>query len=266
MEDVLRTLRTESLNNIVVRDEETESDEHFCIQQTILESASAHFSETIDQEREAGVKQVTLHYPQDHVSAWKTLLYWIVQDKLPEDDELSDMATSDGYPIQVFLVRCWVLGDRWGMSSFQNDIMQHIIDDTMSSGPYGSFCTEAMQEAVEGTPRNSALRKLVAADVAGQLDDPTASLADDLDSLFNGQSFMGEVARAIKHRYSMSEEQRDDWEPNFNDFMAQPKIERSRKRRRAPEESEYEDDEDMIPKKKEKKAVMVKEELDDEFS
>jgi hypothetical protein len=103
------------------------------------------------------VEKDTLTFPDDDITAWKVLLYWIIKHELPCNEQLLPKhgpAKSVDHPI---CIRCWALGDKYGIPIFQDLIMLELLDSVENN----SIHVSRMREAFECTPPGSALRKLM---------------------------------------------------------------------------------------------------------
>lgn len=58
------------------------------------------------------------HLKQDDGEIWKTYLYWLVEHKLREDK-----SPTGKLPDLEFSVDCYILGQRYGLKAFQDEIM-----------------------------------------------------------------------------------------------------------------------------------------------
>ncbi|KAK3619868.1 hypothetical protein LTR56_023762 [Elasticomyces elasticus] len=210
MHEVLGTLEDDALIKIVVGEDEGlgVGIEIFHIRQSLLEAASHRFTHAIKEERQDGESQVTLTIPDDDVFPWKMLLHWLVKRELPSDELYAeDFAYLNPDDSHLPLIRCWILGERFDLTVFQNLIME-MIKAALSGACDGRYLSHAsLQEAFQCTEPGSGVRLLAVEDIAYQLEYSSGVKVGMLDKDFGGVTgFIGELMEAVlrKHGNEMS--------------------------------------------------------------
>ncbi|KAK5688477.1 hypothetical protein LTS10_000455 [Elasticomyces elasticus] len=161
----------------------------FYISQNLLEQTADYSTSALrNQHLGSSNERDTLHFPEDEVRAWGVLLYWIVKHKLPLVSEV----TSSGGTVwesaetseidQELSVRCWVLGDKYGIPAFQDLIMLELLKELDIDTRRAPIT--AVKLAFDSTPPGSALRELMAEEAAMVIKDSGAPY-DALDQ-FDG--------------------------------------------------------------------------------
>ncbi|KAK5132407.1 hypothetical protein LTR08_009090 [Meristemomyces frigidus] len=161
----------------------------FSIQQVLLENISEYFVKSIKhdnlgKEKDSGI----LRFPDDDIEAWKVLLFWLMRREFPRKAMTGK---------EELAVSCWVLGDRYGISRFQDEAMLSLLK-TMDTAWLGR---EAIISAFKGTPPGSMLRRAVAEEVVNNLDQGQGLRFTDIDNMLNGLNFAGELFEA-QNRYA----------------------------------------------------------------
>ncbi|KAK3115413.1 hypothetical protein LTR53_005260 [Teratosphaeriaceae sp. CCFEE 6253] len=201
----LRTssLRNERLIKIVIGDGDHEP---YHIQQTILESASDYFKKALAHESQLGSDEPgTLTFPEDNLGAWEALLYWLLKHDLPPPMQVP--CESHIVPVgehELLLVRCWAMGEKYGLSVFQDLVMTTMLKWVESCG---SFEYATLEEAFQSTPPGCALRLLTADDLAFRIVDSQEGLPlvrDVIEFLEGIPGCMGEVLSAVSDFHKMS--------------------------------------------------------------
>lgn len=104
----------------------------------------------MDHEHLGGGEKGVITLPEDSVEAWEVLLHWIITKTLPEDHEcFKSMLPQE--TLQLELVQCWSLGDKYDVVAFQDLIMIELLS------LLGTILIdeEAAQEAFERSPPGS---------------------------------------------------------------------------------------------------------------
>ncbi|KAK5709575.1 hypothetical protein LTR17_019659 [Elasticomyces elasticus] len=150
MDAFMQSLQTTRDIKIVI---DKETPQTFFVQQQLLESTSDYFvkalrNQHLGEKPEPGV----LRFPEDRVSAWKLLLFWMYKHELPAEVYHHDLIPA---------VRAWALGDRLCIPEFQNHIMLVLI---------WSFRNKVarlglIKMAVQCSPADSTMRKLMAEEI-----------------------------------------------------------------------------------------------------
>lgn len=119
--------------------------------QTILEDATVYFKNALTPGTFYAGEEGHLHFPQDHRDAWEVFLYWLFHKDIP-------VLTHN----QRTLVRCWCLGDKYGIPSFQDHIMWFLLIHFRSN----PVELDAVKEGFENTAPHSSLRQLLVEETA----------------------------------------------------------------------------------------------------
>ncbi|KAI6891253.1 hypothetical protein KC318_g13908 [Hortaea werneckii] len=167
-------------------------DEPFLISQRRLESASEYFRKALRQDsfKEGGTGQID--FPEDDYDAWAVLMFWmmsafhIAKDKLKPD----------------LLIKCWVLGDKYEIPEFQDQIMLELLfmvqyNDTEDIIRLGS----------ELSPAGSVLKRLIAEEAAVALKNNNVDF-ESLEAAFNGNGMLRDFVLA-----------RDNCEADFDFYL-----------------------------------------------
>lgn len=128
----------------------------FHVHEALLRYTSKVFSAALNHERSLGEHEHgVLKYPEDVVGAWEVLLFWMITKKLP-DDSIGSLSVHDRETLQLSLVQCWTLGDKYGIPEFQDLVMLELLDLSCE----GLVTVQAAEEAFENTSPRSRIRKL----------------------------------------------------------------------------------------------------------
>lgn len=147
-----RRLSAQRLVGIVVgRDDEKQT---FWIQEAVLVSQSWVLSRKL---RSSTDWYVCLAYPDDGVEAWEVLAFWMVTHSLPECD-FKDLKCADSVTFQWMLMRYWILGERYMIEEFQDDIMLELLQ-VLKKYP---IAVHAAEGAIRGSAPGLKLRLLAA--------------------------------------------------------------------------------------------------------
>jgi hypothetical protein len=153
-----RSLETNRMIKIVIGDRQ----EPYLVAQSTLENTAMYFKKALHHHGKFGTgDRNTLTFPEDNVSAWEFLLYYMKKDVVPRLDE-----PTDGYMLQR--VSSWILGDKYGISGFQELIMPELLRyvDAAWSGFFLSF--EVLETAFAAAAPDSLLTILAAEEAAIQ--------------------------------------------------------------------------------------------------
>ncbi|PPJ56521.1 hypothetical protein CBER1_03891 [Cercospora berteroae] len=149
------------------------------VQQAVLEAASPWFQKALGDDRFVEGQSGVIAFPEDDTESWKILLYWLLHRDVPM---MEDDATWKDY--LNTLVKCWVLGDKYSVSKFQDEIMLLLIQ-------YAYWSRASLQPAeykklIEITPADSHLMRLLGEEVAvkyRKLSNLTREVANVLDGV-----------------------------------------------------------------------------------
>ena len=104
-------------------------------------------------------QQGKLVLPEDDKSAWEVMLFWLMRHTIPGIPAgCCSASDSERNEWNTLLVRCWLLGGKYNIPSFQDHIMAELLECMRSHGAD----LDLIKEAFEGTPVGSPLRKLMA--------------------------------------------------------------------------------------------------------
>lgn len=108
-----RQLKSDRLIKIFIGDE----NEPFLVQERLLTNASEYFAKALKHEQSLGSEPGILRFPEDGpvLQPWGVMLFWLVHKRLPFDPLKTKHL--------VLCVNAWILGDKYLMPRFQNDIM-----------------------------------------------------------------------------------------------------------------------------------------------
>ncbi|KAK4963049.1 hypothetical protein LTR10_000677 [Elasticomyces elasticus] len=192
LQRVLEKLRNERLIVIFVGKDA----KPFRIQQCLLEGVSEHFKRVFENEERTSDESGTLSFPEDDISAWEQLVYWMVTSNMSSITQPSNDGESqaDLAERQLLLVRCWAIGEKYAVCDFRETIMSSLL---AGAGVEKHFRVEAITEAFATTPPGSRLRLLMAEDVARQLNYHHSMKFEDLDSFGSLPSVTSEVVDAV---------------------------------------------------------------------
>ncbi|PPJ56520.1 hypothetical protein CBER1_03892 [Cercospora berteroae] len=126
------------------------------IQQKVLEVASTWFRNALQEDKGGQTKVITL--TEDDPKTWKIALYWIVHQKISENDFFRN-------------VECWLIGHKYGMARFQDEIMMQLLEDDYH-GKFNDlmYFSQKYRDLVAATPSDSVLMKFFAEQVARDYD------------------------------------------------------------------------------------------------
>lgn len=178
-------LRNDRLIQIFVGEESTP----YLVQETILANLSAVFKRALENEDKFGGPEGVLKFPEDNKEAWRTLLCWRIRGKLSFEQLGSAKSLCHE------LVQCWIVGDKYGVKDFQDEIMWELLHHFRSVTPD----LPLMKLAFENTPPGSPLRILMAEELAFRMQPESSFDFSSLDC-FNGLvGFTGELIRVLKN-------------------------------------------------------------------
>ncbi|KAK5702638.1 hypothetical protein LTR97_003584 [Elasticomyces elasticus] len=163
MDALLQSLESDRTIKLIIG-EPTEHAATFYISKTALEQTSEFFCGALRNQHLGDGERDTLKFPEDNLTAWKVLLFWMMKHGLPRDANLVTMVDTEGkcHPLDhVISVRCWALGDKYGIPTFQDFVMLELLDHLECYGSNLVTVREAFQSTTPGSP----LRELMAEEV-----------------------------------------------------------------------------------------------------
>jgi len=132
-----------------------------------------------------------LHFPTDDVDTWEILLYWAIKRTMPHASNF------DQDDVISLLIRCWVLGDKYQVQTFQNEVILELLRIT------DGICVirrADLKLGVELTSPGSTLRRMISEEFVAHLyhteGDPDFSNLNDLD----GNGFIEDLLEAAQAR------------------------------------------------------------------
>ena len=76
--------------------------------------------------RDVGGREI-LRLPDEDPTTWKLLLYWTTKRSLPFEPDPRYADDEDSVSLLIFLSRCWICGERYAASSFQDAVMIQLL-------------------------------------------------------------------------------------------------------------------------------------------
>ncbi|KAF2217205.1 hypothetical protein CERZMDRAFT_93257 [Cercospora zeae-maydis SCOH1-5] len=158
-EECIRALQSDRLIMLNISDSQTSFSVQ--IQQTVLEAASPWFQKALQDERFVEGQSGVINFGEDDVDAWKLVVYWLLHHKLPLRGDNGDREIHF-----VSRAKCWILGDRYGVTGLQNEAMLQLLE----SADALCFRLKAVQysELIAITPADSVLMRLLGEEAAHQ--------------------------------------------------------------------------------------------------
>lgn len=147
-----------------------------------MSSASDYFNKALQPGAFKEGETACLHFPDDHAGAWEILLFWMLKHALPKGIESDD----------ELLIHCWVLGDKYGLPSLQDETMLRLLqfyDSNCSTWP-----TYLLGASL--TPPGSRLRRLIAEEVIDAATGDGKVATDELGRFDGIVGFIGDLFRA----------------------------------------------------------------------
>ncbi|KAF2771402.1 hypothetical protein EJ03DRAFT_372759 [Teratosphaeria nubilosa] len=202
--DFAESLKSDSVIKIFVGEEIGQKP--YLVARSILEGTAESFQKALQHAQNFGSGELdVLRFPKDDKVAWEVLLYWMLRGTLPApgslETEYRDHHGTDCY--DGHLVRCWCLGDKYGIYAFQNEIMVQLIllvecNDLASS---------VLRDALENTAPGSKLRNICMEDLVVGLNE--GSLEPEELDLFDGVvGFISAFRTAMLHSLRVQREMR----------------------------------------------------------
>ncbi|TKA75981.1 hypothetical protein B0A55_03258 [Friedmanniomyces simplex] len=177
--DLADSLQADRLIDVYVG-EITPDTKPFRVQQVLLEQLSDYFSSALRADAFVEGERGRLHFPED--------------DAVPRWTEI-DGAKMD---TEMLLVNCWVLGDKYRIHTFQDEVMLGMLM-SFSKKQGGTYSCDVLKRGVELTSSGSKLRRLKLRRLMAEEVVNTRSVygqADfDLDQ-FDGVRFLSDFAKA----------------------------------------------------------------------
>lgn len=126
------------------------------IQQTRITKVADYFRAVFTNEGFEEAKKGVLHLPEDDVQAWELFMYWLDNGSIWKEAEI------------LPLMRCWNLGDKYGVGQLQDDLMWAIFQNLdWEDEPM----LNSIQEMFSANPPGCQMRKFLAEQVAMLMED-----------------------------------------------------------------------------------------------
>ncbi|CAK3991947.1 Hypothetical predicted protein [Lecanosticta acicola] len=126
------------------------------VSEDTLRKASRYFTNELNTANQSGI-QVTLEFPNDDLEAWKIMLYWIEHQKLPEIT-YEWVGESQETKNTRTLCRCWLVGEKYLVPTFQNAIMNALL----YAFNFKSVALDTVKEVFCNTRPQMPLRRVIA--------------------------------------------------------------------------------------------------------
>ncbi|KAK4895399.1 hypothetical protein LTR27_006463 [Elasticomyces elasticus] len=183
---IARSLQTDRLVDIYVGAITVET-KPYRIQQVVLEKLSEYFVVALKRDTFSEGQHGRLHFPDDDMDVWQVLLQWAIQRDVPHWEGIDEETRVS------LLIRCWVMGDKYGVHDFQNEIMLEALKCVR-----GPVEDEEVYLGVKLTAPGSALRCLMAEEMVYKVYVENDVAFTELDKL-DGTMFMGDflIAKQI---------------------------------------------------------------------
>ncbi|KAK4962984.1 hypothetical protein LTR10_000611 [Elasticomyces elasticus] len=155
----------------------------FRVQQVLLEQLSEYFVKALRRDSFSEGEDGRLSFPEDDLDVWEVLLHWAVVRSLPA------WSSTNGKEKEALLIRCWVLGDKYQLSPFQNEVMLDLImyQSTDLAG------VENLMLGVKLTRPGSELRRVMAQELVWRIQahgDVEVSQISELDGTMSTVDFL----------------------------------------------------------------------------
>ncbi|KAI7363731.1 hypothetical protein KC354_g6258 [Hortaea werneckii] len=133
--------------------------EPFLVQQMLLESLSDYFVRALNRNKFSEGIHGELRIEGDNWNTWKALLHWLFKRMLSEE------ARDD--PSR--LIDLWIVGDKYGVVTLQNDAMCALLEYVDTSRDGYSLSVVTIKDGLDRTSPGSVMRKLLAEEALGQI-------------------------------------------------------------------------------------------------
>lgn len=101
-----------------------EEQKTFHIQEACFIAISDVFAALMRNKSLGSEEKDTCKFPEDDVGAWEVLLYWTFRGALMK---MLDERKNDEAADRLLLVQSWILGDRYNVSRFQDEVMLELL-------------------------------------------------------------------------------------------------------------------------------------------
>lgn len=144
-----RALKSESIK-IYIGERTPESTPHV-VPKTVLCNKFRYFEKALSPNFKEGQNGI-LHFPDDNEDAWNLLLYYLFHDRVPRVKDVFIAGT-----MYLPLAHAYVLGDKYGLTTFQNEVVRAF----MVALAYSWMEPDVIIEILGFVPVKSPLRQLV---------------------------------------------------------------------------------------------------------
>ena len=174
----------------------------FLIQESILVSKSTYFARVLSNDRFQETQTGIFRFPDDDVDAWKIMACYILKGELPDSVGLQWLFNGPSWAEEdlgedMLWVRCWALGDYFGIPAFQDEVMFKLISYI---GLWQSDF-DVIREAFMRTPEGSPLRRLMAEEAVNLQLRQRSLKAKELGALYHIPGFYSAFDKArVRYR------------------------------------------------------------------
>ncbi|KAI7131425.1 hypothetical protein KC343_g15973 [Hortaea werneckii] len=169
-----------------------ENDEPFLISQRTLGSASKYFRKALRQDSFQEGRTGQIDFPEDDYDAWAVLAFWMMN--------AFNIARKELKP--DLLIKCWVLGDKYEIPEFQDQIMLELLFMVQYS-----YIGDIIRLGSELSPAGSVLKRLIGDEAAVALKNNNVDF-ESLEAAFNGNGMLRDFLLA-----------RDNCEADFDFYI-----------------------------------------------
>ena len=192
------------------------SSEQYLVAQTSLEELSDYFFNALRRDTFKEGREGRLEFPEDDGASWEVLLYWMLKKEVPPCIEQED----------EILVRCWILGDKYGIAAFQDEIMIRLLAYWQES----LVSVTAFAIAAEQCPPSSKLGQLLIEEAAVVfLEGPFGEISDgEISKAIDGRGWLEDIVHALRQYQSDNKvfsdrfRRLEGWEKDVDPSMRPP--------------------------------------------
>lgn len=166
------------------------------VQQTLLEATSEYFVKALEHENALGKASEVgvLRFPEDNISAWQVLMYFITRaGTLPPAKDLFHVRTDCDGTDFTLAIRCWVLGDKYGIPAFQDLVILELLAHLQLR----HFSIGEIKEGFQFTAPGSTLREVLAEETVLEIEYEGRIIFSELDECDGIPAFTSMIASAL---------------------------------------------------------------------
>lgn len=163
----------------------------YLLPQTLLESTSDYFVKALRSDTFKEGREGRLHFPDDDIQAWESLLFWLIKRELP--DLVDDLDEEHLY------IKCWALGDKYGITTFQDEAMLELLRYYSQNHTDEQSIALALKSSAPG----SKMRRIIAEELVILVNDFDMGNAA-FEALVDGMGIIGEFLSAQERRRKRS--------------------------------------------------------------